>query len=455
MPPLLPHRLPSRGWALVLLVLVILLFLASLTTFVLVRPYAHPFWRHQPVAWTQILPAQPGLIQAVPNATQTATAPPGYPPLPSGLRVRVLRVGAPVEGEATVTPAVVASGGPDASPRVWRQLAALWGTTPAFAKWASLAPGTRLVVVEEVTEAGQGGSGGDTDGDGRGGGGARSAAAASLPSPTLAGALLCTPTAFHTPIHEGLRGFTVNRLRVREDRRGQGLCPHLLQATFAMATQPGRPMEVALFAHQLDLEKAWMPRLPFAPVAHVVRSKRVLSPAMLPDPPTELRHRVVSSLDALPRKCAEASAGRVEAGEATLEPTPDGPARRAHWAYVVANPLHTLLAVEGTEWVHLQRLDPHTVAVAGTSYGPDRHTELAAHVLSHLKQAYAAEHTHVTLVVPYGSVDAYPEATLAQASVSGAPTGWGVYDAHDLHMYNYRLAGDTVGVPLTMNWDVV
>lgn len=447
MPPLLAHRLPSRGWALVLLVLVVLLFLASLTAFVLVRPYAHPFWRHQPVAWTQILPAQPGLIQAVPDATQTASAPPGYPPLPSGLRVRVLRVGAPVEGNATVTLAAVASGGPDASPRVWRQLAALWGTTPAFAKWAGLAPGTRLVVVEEV-----GGEGDDTND--------RTNDAAAPPratsaSRTFAGTLLCTPTAFHTPIHEGLRGFTVNRLRVREDRRGQGLCPHLLQATFAMATQPGRPMEVALFAHQLDLEKAWMPRLPFAPVAHVVRSKRVLSPAMLPDPPTELRHRVVTSLDALPRKCAEASAGRVEAGEATLEPTPDGPARRAHWAYVVANPLHTLLAVEGTEWVHLQRLDPHTVALAGTSYGPDRHTELAAHVLSHLKQAYAAEHTHVTLVVPYGSVDAYPEATLAQASVSGAPAGWSVYDAHDLHMYNYRLAGDTVGVPLTLDWDVV
>ena len=117
MPPFI-HRLPSRGWALVLFVVVLLLFLASLTAFVLVRPHAHPFWRHQPVAWTQILPAQPGLIQAVPDATQMTTAPPGYPPLPSGLRVRVLRVGAPVEGKATVTPAVVASGGPDASPRV-------------------------------------------------------------------------------------------------------------------------------------------------------------------------------------------------------------------------------------------------------------------------------------------------------------------------------------------------
>ena len=108
MPPFI-HRLPSRGWALVLFVVVLLLFLASLTAFVLVRPHAHPFWRHQPVAWTQILPAQPGLIQAVPDATQMTTAPPGYPPLPSGLRVRVLRVGAPVEAPPrprapTVTP---------------------------------------------------------------------------------------------------------------------------------------------------------------------------------------------------------------------------------------------------------------------------------------------------------------------------------------------------------------
>ena len=441
MSPLI-QRLPSRGWALVLFVVLLLLFLASLAAFVLVRPYAHPFWRHQPVAWTQILPAQPGLIQAVPDATQMASTPPGYPPLPLGLRVRVLRVGAPVEGAATVTPAAITSGGPDASPRVWQELAALWGTTPAFAKWASLAPGTRLVVVEEANanEEKVGNAHKDTAG---------------AASSTFAGALLCMPTAFHTPIHEGLRGFTVNRLRVREDRRGQGLCPHMLQATFAMATQPGRPMEVALFAHQLDLEKAWMPRLPFAPVAHVVRYQRVLSPAMLPDPPTELRHHVVTSLDALPRKCVEASVGRVESGEATLEPTPDGPARQAHWAYVVANPLHTLLAVEGTEWVHLQRLDPHTVAVAGTSYGPDRYPELAAHVLSHLKQAYAAQHTHVTLVVPHGSVDAYPEETLAQANVSGAAAGWSVFDAHDLHMYNYRLAADTVGIPLTMDWDVV
>ena len=243
MPPFI-HRLPSRGWALVLLVVVVLLFLASLTAFVLVRPYAHPFWRHQPVAWTQILPAQPGLIQAMPHATQTATAPPGYPPLPPGLRVRVLRVGAPVEGGAAVTPDAVASGGPDASPRVWRQLAALWGTTPAFAKWASLAPGTRLVVVEE--EGGEGDDTNDRTND------AAAPPRATSASRTLVGALLCTPTAFHTPIHEGLRGFTVNRLRVHEDHRGQGLCPHLLQATFAMATQPGQPMEVALFAHQLD-----------------------------------------------------------------------------------------------------------------------------------------------------------------------------------------------------------
>ena len=413
-------RRPSRNTAFVILIAVLFLFILSFSVFIYLRPYAHPFWRHQPVAWAQVLPAPNGLIQAMPDSTQLSSNPPSVSPLPQLLKIRVLRVGASNIEQLT-------RGGPDASPELWNKLSILWKATPDFCKWACLSPQTRLIIIEDTQSADH----------------------------AIIGTLTCTPSSFHTPIHEGLRGYTVNRLCIRSDYQNQRLCPHLLQTAFTMGTHPKEPMSVALFAYQLNLKTPWMTRLPFAPIAHVARSQHILSPSMLPDVPTDLRHQVVTSMNTLPRKCAEASALRVESAVATFEPTPDCPERHAHWAYVIANPMHTLISIEGTEWIHFQQIAPRTVAVVGTSYSSEQHTELSSHVLAFLKQHYAERVQSMTLVVPYASTSAYDAEVLREASLSNRSNEWQVYDAHDLHMYNYRLPKETTHIPYTMDVDIL
>ena len=423
-------------------------FVLCICAFVYYRPHAHPFWKNQPVAWTQLLPTTEGIIQPIADSRQLATTPHGYSPLSTQFKIRILDVGLPydalsgsgnihaspkhalVSSDELVQTAEIKKGGPDGSSSLWNQLGNLWNVTPLFAQWKCLVPGTKLVVLVDRSKPIQH----DRVG-------------------TIVGTIMICPLTLHTPIHEHLPAYTVNYLTLHEDYRHQGLTPHLLQTSFTMVSQHGKP-GIALFTKQLDPTTPSMGRLPFAPVARLVRSQRVFSPSMLPDPPMELQHQVVRSVDKLPRTCFEVSQIRIQ-GIATLEPSPESATRRAHWNYVIANPLHTLLAVEGTEWIHMHYMTRNTICVRGSSYQESEYDKMAAHVLAYLKKTMADKNVHITLVIPDSCKKGFSEKALSTAAVSGAPNEWQLYDVHDLHMYNYRLNSRNLYVPFHLDVDIL
>lgn len=420
--------MPSRAWLVFIVVCLLLAIGAAAIVLVCGHRYAHSFWRHQPVAWTSLLPEGPGVRRL--NAL--ASKPVGYP-LPAHVTVRSVPVGATLPGDKTR----VVRFGTDASPAsrtLWTELATLWATTPAGARWTCLAPGSVLHTLRDATPGANG--------------------AVSTVGSALVGTLLCTPTTFLTPHYEGLRTQVATRLFVHPDHRRQGYAAHLWHAAFRGHTG------VTIWAHPLRFDTPSLGRLPFAPVARVTTMQRQLRPELQPD--TDYRSRVVTDTATLPRKCRECSTARVQ-GYATLEPTPDDEHRAAHWAYVVAHPAHTLLAIEGTEWIHLERLSPDTVSVVGSSYGADTDavddkvasasatpttTTLASHVVAHLQATrQTSASPTLTLVVPSTYTGAFDRVI--------GPThkhdAWQHHRSVHVHLHNYRVGSGPVHLPFTLD----
>jgi hypothetical protein len=389
--------LPAKG--LVLLGAVVLLVVYVVFVVVVTHPRFHMYWRNQPVPWTTVGSQPEGLVQS----TWAHPPRPRHSAASFGTQLRPLPTPVPQR---------------DAK-RIARFVTAHSAETNVTTEHAVRAAGSWFVL-----EDGGGGAG----------------------PPQLAAVVSSTSVALDTPLHVDLPCHWIDNLCVRPDRRGSALCTVLIDAVVAAAANAasgggngsGSAPPVGAFASERPL--------PFAHAAAFTRYFAAVEPALLIDPERHsVSHRVVRSAAELPHRAFEGSTARVRGGR-TLEPSPASNAAR--WRRVLRDPAHTLLSVDGTEWVHLaegrdRASGAQILYVKGFSF--DDPARAAMHVQAYVKQRYASV-PRLQLVVTA------PFHRHVLAGNAEAASEWTPYDRHRLYFYNYRLDRRTVHVPF--NWDL-
>lgn len=409
--------LPSDSCVRALLLVGVVVFVVVAVLIVSFHRYRHTFWQDKPMSWTTILPSRTGIIQHS-SLRKTNDAP---VTLPDGYSL------SRVEMETLV-----------ADKSVLNQLAQLWGTVPEFG-----VPSTGILVLLLYWN---------------GGGSNR----------TLVGSITWTqPVSMHTPVDTHLPVFIVRKLVVREEHRGKGLAPVLMEKALHYARQVDSLVEpVALFTVPAIPNRVDNNRLPFSAVAHTMRMAVVCKPAVLLDPETEVSHQVVTDISKLPDKASESSAAHIET-KLTLEPDAGSPDRLEHWKRVLAHPHRRLLGIGGQDWMHLehvpaQRAQHAMVVLKGCSFGHDEHAKIVSHLVTYIRKA-CAEQAEVRLVVPLPlqqAIDSNHSFGAVREDDEKNPMAgnrnknkWTLHDAHHMYMYNYKLNPVNVHIPYTFDLD--
>lgn len=385
----------------VLIAIILFFFIYIIFAIIMLHHRFYPYWRTQPVAWTTVMPTREGIIQ-----TAWHNPPRAHVALPPTMELQTRAFPVP-EREAERIARFLNRHG---SHRHDGELSS--SSVRAAGAWYLLT-------------------------DRRSG--------------KVLGTLSHAPLAVDTAIHSNLRCQWLDNMCVHPKHQGRALCTRLMDAAIAASC-----VEVEEDAQSGGGGKRIVPPvglfmserpLPFANAATFERMACTLTPSLLVDNGSTT-HRRIRSARELPHKAAESSDVRIRGGR-TLEPSTAG--RQLHWARVLLDPRSVVLAVDGTDWIHLSEeavVDtdaalPFRKRVYVRGFSCTDPTKAAMHVQSYLKRHYADDTIQLVVTAPFDR-----EALVGN---SKAMCKWGRFDVHRLYFYNYRLNSLRLHVPYTWN----
>lgn len=274
----------------------------------------------------------------------------------------------------------------------------------------------------------------------------------------IVGSLVCCPTTLNTPIQDSEEVYIAQQLCVDPTHRHKRLAPCLMNHALHIARKRHACEPVALFAVPWEPDTMSHNRLPFAEVFRSMRVCQLYQPHMLLDDETEVTYNVITSFDELPARAFECSDTHIT-NHPTLELSTDTMDHRKYWHYVLKQPRHVVLAVSGTDWIHLRRRSrcntPHydcILFVEGFSFQHKDTEQVVPHIFKYMKD-HCADERRVLLVLPQPLSEVFDEHSYLKKEPQHKT--WTYYDADYIYMYNYRLNSVKVHVPYTMHYHVL